>query len=75
MRGAGLGDAPRTLLQEFGKIKSGNVVLPARWADGSERIVHPRCVATPDEAQRVLLNRLGPTLPLRLHRIDEVAQM
>ena len=75
MRGAGLGDAPRTLLEEFAKIKSGDVVLPARWADGTERIVHLRCVTTPDEAQKVLLNRLGLTLPLRLRRIDEVAQM
>ena len=75
MRGAGLGDAPRTLVEEFAKIKSGDVVLPARWADGTERIVHLRCVTTPDEAQKVLLNRLGLTLPLRLRRIDEVAQM
>ena len=75
MRGAGLGDAPRTLVEEFAKIKSGDVVLPARWADGTEKIVHLRCVTTPDEAQNVLLNRLGLSLPLRLRRIDEVAQM
>jgi transposase len=75
MRGGGLGDAPRTLVEDFAKIKSGDVVLPARWADGTERIVHLRCVTTPDEAQKVLLNRLGLTLPLRLRRIDEVAQM
>jgi transposase len=75
MRGAGLGDAPRTLLEEFAKIKSGDVVLPARWADGTEKTVHLRCVTTPDEAQKVLLNRLGLSLPLRLRRIDEVAQM
>ena len=75
MRGAGLGDAPRTLVEEFAKIKSGDVVLPAQWADGTERIVHLRCVTTPDDAQKVLLNRLGLTLPLRLRRIDEVAQM
>jgi transposase len=75
MRGAGLGDAPRTLVEEFAKIKSGDVVLPARWADGTEKTVHLRCVTTPDEAQKVLLHRLGLTLPLRLRRIDEVAQM
>jgi transposase len=75
MRGAGLGDAPRTLVEEFTKIKSGDVVLPARWADGTEKTVHLRCVTTPDEAQKVLLNRLGLSLPLRLRRIDEVAQM
>jgi transposase len=75
MRRAGLGDAPRTLLEEFAKIKSGDVVLPAQMADGTRRTIHLRCVTTPDEAQKVLLNRLGLTLPQRLRRIDEVAQM
>jgi len=75
MRRAGLGDAPRTLIEEFAKIKSGDVVLPAQMADGSHRTIHLRCVTTPDEAQKVLLNRLGLTLPQRLRRIDEVAQM
>jgi len=75
MSRAGLGDAPRTLLEEFAKIKSGDVVLPAEMADGSRRTIHLRCVTTPDEAQKVLLNRLGLTLPQRLRRIGEVAQM
>ncbi len=75
MRRSGLGDAPRTLLEEFAKIKSGDVVLPAQMADGSRRTIHLRCVTTPDEAQKVLLNRLGLTLPQRLRRIDEVAKM
>jgi transposase len=75
MRGAGLGDAPRTLLEEFAKIKSADVVLPARMSDGSGRTIRLRCVTTPDEAQKVLLNRLGLTPPQRLRRIDEVAQM
>jgi transposase len=75
MRCAGLGDAPRTLVAELAKIKSGDVVLPARMADGSARTIRLRCVTTPDEAQRVLLNRLGVRLPQRLRRIDEVAQM
>ena len=75
MRRGGLGDAPRTLLEEFAKIKSGDVVLPARWADGRQRTIHLRCVTSPDEAQKVLLNRLGLTLPQRLRRIDEVPQM
>jgi transposase len=75
MRRAGLGDAPRTLLEEFAKIKSADVVLPARMSDGTGRMIRLRCVTTPDEAQKVLLNRLGLTLPQRLRRIDEVAQM
>ena len=72
MRRTGLGDAPRTLVEEFAKIKSGDVVLPVRMADGSQRTIHLRCVTTPDEAQQVLLNRLGLTLAQRLRRIDEV---
>jgi len=75
MRCAGLGDAPRTLLAELARIKSGDVLLPAQMADGSARTIHLRCVTTPDEAQKVLFNRLGLTLPQRLRRIDEVAQM
>ena len=76
MRRAGLGDAPRTLLEEFAKIKSGDVVLPARTSDGrTAKTVRLRCVTVPDQAQQVLLNRLGLNLPQRLRRIDEVAQM
>jgi transposase len=76
MRRAGLGDAPRTLLEELAKIKSGDVVLPARTSDGrTAKTVRLRCVTTPDQAQQVLLNRLGLNLPQRLRRIDEVAQM
>lgn len=75
MRRAGLGDAPRTLIEKFAKIKSGDVVLPARMADGSHRTIRLRCVTTPDEAQKVLLNRLGLRLPQRLCRIDELEQM
>jgi len=76
MRRAGLGDAPRTILEEFAKIKSGDVVLPARSHHGQTRkTIRLRCVTTPDAAQKVLLNRLGLTLPQRLRRIDEVSQM
>jgi transposase len=76
MRGAGLGDAPRTLVEEFAKIKSGDVVLPTVTRDGRPgRTVYVRCVTTPDRAQRVLLNRLGLTLPQRLRYLEEVAQM
>jgi transposase len=76
MRRAGLGDAPRTLLEEFTKIKSGDVVLPTRTSDGQiAKTVRLRCVTAPDQAQKVLLNRLGLNLPQRLRRIDEVTQM
>jgi len=76
MRRAGLGDAPRTLLEELTKIKSGDVVLPARSNNGQTRkTIRLRCVTTPDAAQKVLLNRLGLTLPQRLRRIEKVIQM
>ena len=76
MRRAGLGDAPRTLLEEFARIKSGDVVLPTRTNDGrAAKTVRLRCVTSPDQAQKVLLHRLGLNLPQRLRRIDEMAQM
>lgn len=76
MRAAGLGDAPRTLVEEFSKIKSGDVVLPTRTADGrAGKTLRVRCVTTPDNAQKVLLNRLGLILPQHLRYLEEVAQM
>jgi len=76
MHRAGLGDAPRTLVEEFAKIKSGDVVLPTRTAEGQVgRTIRLRCVTTPDEAQKVLLNRLGLIIPQRLRYIEEVKQM
>jgi hypothetical protein len=74
--GAGLGDAPRTVAEEFARIKSGNVMLATRLANGQPgKTIRLRCVMSPDEGQKVLLNRLGLTLPQRLYRIDEVVQM
>lgn len=75
MRASGLGDAPRTLMEDFAKIKSGDVVLKARWSSGREQGLRVRCVTTPDKAQKVLLNRLGLTLPQRLRTVAEVEQM
>jgi len=84
MHRSGLGDAPRTLLLELAKIKSGDVVLPARRpsaaptadpADPPARLIRLRCVTTPDEAQKVLLNRLGVHLPQRLRHMEEVVRM
>jgi len=76
MRRSGLGDAPRTLLEELAKIKSGDVVLPTQTQHGQHHAtVRLRCVTEPDTAQKVLLHRLGITLPRRLRRIDEVVPM
>ena len=75
MKHSGLGDAPRTLVDDLAKIKSGDVVLPARSASGPARTVRLRCVTEPDAAQKVLLQRLGLTLPRRLRRLDDVGPM
>ena len=61
-RRAGLGDSPRTILDELRRIQSTDVVLPT--ADGRELRV--RCVVRPDAAQAALLDRLGLELPERL---------
>ncbi len=76
MQRSGLGDAPRPLLNELAKIKSGDVVLPTHSAEGRPgRAIRLRCVTTPDAAQKALLNRLGVTLPTRLRRLEEATQM
>jgi len=66
---AGLGSSPRTLLEEFERIQSVDVVLPV--VDGPE--VRLRCVTQPDEAQRILIDHLGLTLPRRLRPPVEIA--
>jgi hypothetical protein len=75
MKGAGLGDAPRTLLYEFAKVKSGDIVLPAESVGGIPTTVRLRHVTEPEAEQKTLLQRLGLQLPRRLKRIDRPAQM
>ena len=76
MRNSGLGDAPRTVVESFAEIKSGDIALRARRPNcGPERQITLRCVTEPDEAQSVLLHRLGLTLPRRLRRLDNLDQM
>jgi transposase len=59
---AGLGSSPRTLIEEFGRIQSVDVVLPLE----NDRELRLRCVVRPDKAQAALLDRLGLRLPKRL---------
>jgi transposase len=76
MRRSGMGDAPRTVVDELAKIKSGDVLLPTVTRQGQPaKTIRLRCVTQPDPAQKVLLNRLGIQLPRRLRRFDEVVQM
>ena len=61
---AGLGNSPRTILDELGRIQSTDVVLPL--AEDPARKLRIRCVVRPDKAQALLLDRLGLKLPERL---------
>jgi hypothetical protein len=61
---AGLGNSPRTILYELGRIQSADVVLPL--ARDPQRELRIRCVVRPDRAQAALLDRLGLRLPERL---------
>jgi transposase len=70
---AGLGQSPRTILEELGQIQSSDVVLPL--ADGSGRELRLRCVVRPDRAQALLLERLGLDLPERLRIPPRIAKM
>jgi hypothetical protein len=70
---AGLGNSPRTILEEIGRIHSADVVLPVN--DGSRREVRIRCVMRPDRAQALLLDRLGLCLPERLKLRGPIAKM
>jgi transposase len=63
---AGLGNSPRTILEELARIQSHDVVLPTA-THGQIRL---RCVTQPDLAQAALLDRLGIVLPKRM-RIAE----
>jgi len=73
MRAGGLGDAPRPLVEDLSRVKSGDVILPTRDPDGRPgRTLRVRCVTAPDESQRVLLSRLGLALPERLRWQEEI---
>jgi transposase len=63
---AGLGNSPRTILEELARIQAHDVVLPTA-THGQFRL---RCVTQPDPAQAALLDRLGIVLPKRM-RIAE----
>jgi transposase len=63
-RQAGLGNSPRTILDELAHLQSADIVLPT--ADDPRRELRIRCVVRPDKAQAQLLDRLGLRLPERL---------
>jgi transposase len=59
---SGLGNSPRTIIEELARIQSHDVVLPTAM-HGQIRL---RCVTQPDAAQAALLDRLGIVLPKRM---------
>ena len=61
-RQAGLGNSPRTILEELGHIQSGDIVLPTTTG---ERI-RLRSIVRPEKPQKILLERLGLVLPKRM---------
>jgi len=66
---AGLGNEPRRVLEELGRIRALDVVLPTR--DGTE--IRRRCVTRPDDHQAILLGRMGLILPSNLPLTDHNA--
>ena len=59
---AGLGNSPRTILEELARIQSHDVVI----LTPRHGYIRLRCVTRPDPAQAALLDRLGIVLPKRM---------
>jgi transposase len=70
---AGLGNSPRTILDELARLQSADIVLPT--AEDPRRELRIRCVVRPDKTQAQLLDRLGLHLPERLRLPTLPAQM
>jgi len=69
---AGLGNSPRTILEELGHIQSGDIVLPTVTG---ERI-RLRTIVSPEPAQKIILQHLGLDLPRRMRAPEHlVAKM
>jgi len=70
---AGLGNSPKTILEQLASIQSADVVLPT--AESPSRELRIRCVVRPDPVQSILLDRLGLRLPERLRSTPQTAGM
>jgi transposase len=68
---AGLGNSPRTILEELARIQSHDVVLPTT----TRGQILLRCVTQPDPAQAALLDRLGIILPKRMRIAEREAPL
>jgi len=70
MEGAGLGTAPRKLLEEMAQVRSLDVVLPTRTGQS----IRLRTVSRPEKHLAILLQHLDLPLPNRPKRIQNVVQ-
>ena len=61
MQGAGLGTAPRKLLEEMAEVRSMDIILPT----GAHQDIRLRTVSRPEEHLAILLQKLGLPLPNR----------
>jgi len=66
-RQAGLGDEPRRVLDELGKVRLVDVVMPTQTGP----TIRKRCITRPTDHQAILLLRLGLSLPSRLEMTGE----
>ena len=64
MERSGLGRGVRTVIEEFARLKANDVILKT----SAGREIKLCCITQPDPAQRVLLDRMGLTIPERLGR-------
>lgn len=69
MKTAGLGTAPRKLIEELKELKSLDVLLPTR-----EKTIRLRMVATPEQHLKVLLQRMKIPIPNRPKVIENVVE-
>lgn len=67
---SGLGNEPRKVIKEIGRIKLTDVILPTR--KGIE--IRLQCVSKPDAHQKILLQRLGLNLPSRLSKNSKCSE-
>ncbi len=63
---SGLGDEPRRVLSELSEIRLVDVVLPT----DSGHEIRNRCVARPNDHQKILLERLGLRLPTKIRQTE-----
>jgi len=69
MKAAGLGTAPRKMIEELRELKSLDVLLPTR-----DKTIRLRMVATPEKQLKVLLQRMKILIPNRPKVIENVVQ-